>query len=190
MIRFDVLTLGDYLDKKSTEITVRSFAGFYHAQTPKHQRVSTLHFVLSDTSSEARSNMEKTLAGYEIMECTKLYFGPSEETMDELYQLTSLLMLATEDSTGMTIPHALSKGIPVLCFERDGLQDFIDPSCGITIKSRSMEQSIQEFTSMLDILHHDPEVREVLSRGAINRYESYSRLGNSTSVLHRQFLNI
>ncbi len=175
MAMFEVLTLGEFLNKRGIEITIRSFADFYHSVTPKHQRSITMNYI--DDSNSNTAYLNHLLEINDIKNQVRVLNDSTDEEKLEILHKTALLSFPSEESAGMVIPEVLSYGIPVLCMECEGLQEFIDPTCGLIVKYEGLGQSVEEFSDMLKILYFDPEVRKILKKGALRRYEKYFSWG-------------
>lgn len=175
MAKFEALALGEFLNKRGIEITIRSFADFYHSLTPKHQKSVQLNYV--GCYQEDFAYLQETIKLNEIASKVRVYRRVLEDELEDIYKRSSILIYPSSESAGKVIPDILSFGLPILCFNCDGMQDFIDLTCGMPIDYQTQEQSIEEFSKMLNILYHDPEVRKILRKGAFNRYDNYFSWG-------------
>lgn len=172
---FEVLTLGEFLNKRGIEVTIRSFADFYHSVTPKHQRRIVMNYI--DDSNTNRAYLNRLLEINDIKDQVQILDKATDKEKLKVLSKAALLSFPSEEGAGAVIPEVLSYGIPILCLECEGLQDFIDPSCGMIIKFEGLGQAVEEFSDMLKILYFDPEVSKILKKGALNRYEKYFSWG-------------
>lgn len=72
------------------------------------------------------------------------------------------------------VSEALSLGLPVVCFDKDGQQDIMNKECGILIPVNNPKEAILNFTSAIRKIVNEPLVLEKLSRGALQRADEFT----------------
>jgi len=78
-----------------------------------------------------------------------------------------------EGSPGV-VSEAISLGLPVICFDKDGQKDIVDKSCGILIPLDSPKNSIKNFSIAIQSLIDNPEVISKFSEGALKRAKQFT----------------
>jgi glycosyltransferase involved in cell wall biosynthesis len=103
----------------------------------------------------------------------------------DVFAFTSL-----RDTTGIVVLEALSQGVPVICFDHQGVADVVTPACGIKIPVSSPRRAIVDLTAGLRSLAEDPRRRQILSVGARQRATKYlwPRQGDRMADVYREVL--
>ena len=99
------------------------------------------------------------------------------EEIEEIMKDGAALFMPGDRIPVRLISRAFSFGLPILGFYQ--LQDFdlVDQTCSMLVRYRDRYQVITEFTQMLKILYFDPEVRKILKRGTLDKYQKQFRWG-------------
>ena len=169
MTLFNVLSLGGFIPTDDIEIAIEAFADFYHQVTNKHQKC--LHLTIID-KSEQGTHFRKLAKELEINEVFTVISCEQQEVLEDFYAKSATIILPTRKKLGQLVPEALSFGIPIISFDLEHTKEHIDNSCGMLIRYRSREQSIQDFSRCLKILYFDPEALKILKKGAHMKYEN------------------
>ena len=92
------------------------------------------------------------------------------EELDRFYAAADVLVFpALRDAGGSALLEAMSKGIPVVCFDWGGPAEMLDASCGVKIAVTNPEQTIRDLAAALGHLRDDPAGRTALATRAIER---------------------
>jgi glycosyltransferase involved in cell wall biosynthesis len=72
------------------------------------------------------------------------------------------------------VSEALSLGLPVVCFNKDGQRDMVNNNSGILIPVETPELAIENFTLAINKLTHNPDKVTSLSKGALSRAKEFT----------------
>ncbi len=177
MTPFNAITLGDFISAEEMSIVIESFIGFYHNVTAKHQKRSKLHIIGGERHIELIRKMRDSLG---VREAIELVANDNEKLIRELYQSTDILFLPVKEAVGKVIPEALSFGIPILCYESEEIKEELNHTCGMFVEPYKMRgHCVDEFMDKINMLYFDPEVRKILSKGALKQYKECFEWGRS-----------
>ncbi len=104
----------------------------------------------------------------------------------DVFAFTSL-----RDTSGNVMLEAMSRGVPVICFDHQGAADIVTESSGIKIPVTHPEDAIQRWASALTSLARDRRLLQNLSEGALSRAEHFlwSRNGSAMSSVYDNVLS-
>ena len=99
-----------------------------------------------------------------------------------------LVFTSLRDTSGNVVLEALSRGVPVICFDHQGVGDIVTAACGIKVPLTSPKRTVKQLTCAIDTFIVDRGVLALLSRGATKRATEYlwSRNGATMAQLYRQ----
>lgn len=86
----------------------------------------------------------------------------------DLFAFTSL-----RDTTGSVVLEALSAGVPVLCFDHQGVRDLIDSTCGIKLPVTTPAEAVISYRDTIAELARDRTRLARLGAGALIRARRY-----------------
>lgn len=94
------------------------------------------------------------------------------------------------DTSGNVVLEALSRGVPVICPDHQGVADMVTHECGMKLPVESAEQFIRDLASAIAAYHADPAMQTRLSEGAIRRAEYYlwSKQGDRMVAVYERVL--
>ncbi len=103
----------------------------------------------------------------------------------DLFVFTSL-----RDTSGNVVLEALAAGVPVLCFDHQGMHDIVTEECGVKIPVTTPREAVSRLAQAIARLWQDPAEWERMSRGAIRRAENFlwSRQEQTMAGLYRAVL--
>ena len=180
MYTFTVLGLSDVASEAGIEVVFQSFAAFYHNLTPKHKKKSKLVFI--DKGGYALSALQWA-EQLEIKPVLQVLNWKRIEHIKKAYDTASLLLLPSKSKIENIIIEALSKGVPILCYQEKEQEQYIDHTCGTLIDYYSKDQSIEDFANVMQMLYFDPEACKLLKRGAISKYKNQINWAESSKQL-------
>ena len=169
MIPFSVITLGHLVSPNSASTALKSFANFYHTITSKHQRRVKLYIVDESANNDM---LHKQCLEQEIGDVTTILNLSEQETIESIYKSGSVFFLPVKENKDALVQESLSYGLPFIGFTKYGYEEYIDQTCGMLLKEERDEENVIEFARLLQLLYFDPEARNFLKRGAVNKYEA------------------
>lgn len=174
MISFSIIALGDFVSPKGCDVMMKAFANFYHSVTSKHQRRISL-YIIDDAANV--DNIAKACILHKIEEPTSILHLEEQDDIIKLYKSGSLFLFPVQQRKEAIIQESLSYGLPILSYAGLGYEEYIDQTCGMLLKTTSPEEDILEYARLLQLLYFDPEAREFMKRGALNKYKAHFSWG-------------
>lgn len=98
---------------------------------------------------------------------------PLNEALEIMGSADILFFTSLAEATSTVVMEALQNGLPVLCHDTCGFGDVIDSTCGIKIPVISLGKSILYFSTEIFNIINNPEIINILSRGAIQKSKFY-----------------
>ena len=169
MSKFHVMSLGGFIHQEGIDTTLESFAELFHNVTSKHKKRMVLSMITKGVLTE---HIHQKVSQLEIQEAVHLIPWSEQETIEEMYEDASIMILPSRENIVKLIGEAFSFGLPVVCYAKENLRDIIDHSCGMLMEYQDYEQNISNLSEIMRMLYFDPEVRKILKKGAIKKYES------------------
>ena len=78
------------------------------------------------------------------------------------------------DLTSTVTLEALSFGLPIICLDHCGFSHVVNESCGIKINVSSPKKATIDFSTALDKIYKDENLRQSLSHAALKRAKDFS----------------
>lgn len=110
--------------------------------------------------------------GVEI-NCKWMGWLSKEKAIEQFFWADVLVFSSLRDTTGNVVLEALSRGVPVICFDHQGVGDIITENCGIKIPVTSADKAILKMSEAIRYLASERSKLQLLSRGAIERANNY-----------------
>ena len=175
-----VLSPGSFIDKKSIDVAIKSFANLYHRLTPKHQRRLTLCIIEEE---EDVPFLNRKLEEENIQAVSKIINRNDINNTELAYKSASVFLFPSKDSGYKIIQEALSFGLTILTFEHEDTKKELDSSCSILIRQSEEGREYETFSKKLEMLYFDQEVLEILKKGAQVKFEKLYNWGRGTMKL-------
>lgn len=105
--------------------------------------------------------------------CTWTGWLPHHEAMAQYDWADLFVFTSLRDTCGTVVVEALSRGVPIICFDHQGVGDVVTPECGIKIPVTTPRNAISQLTDAIASLAHDRSRLERLSHGATERAREY-----------------
>ena len=106
--------------------------------------------------------------------CEWVGFVPHTEAVKHNGWADVLVFTSMRDTSGNVVLEALTRGVPVICFDHFGAGDTVTNECGIKIPVSSPSKSIRTLGEALQFLAQNPDELESLRKGAVKRAREYS----------------
>lgn len=167
--QFNVLSVGRFVPLKGFDISIRSFAAFYHSQDDEAKKNIRLTLVGDGPEKENLIGLIKEL---EIESVVNLIDWIEREKLETIYNESHVFLFPSHEGAGMVVAEALCHGLPVLCFDNDGPGEFINNQCGYKVAYDTPAICIENFKKKLSILFQSRPVLIEMSYAARLRYET------------------
>lgn len=166
---FNVLSVGRFVPLKGFDITIRSFAAFYHSQEPNSQK--NLKLTLVGDGPE-KDYLHKLIDDLNIRSAVEVIDWIERKQLDEIYKQAHVFLFPSHEGAGMVVAEALCQGLPVLCFDNEGPGEFINQRCGYKIPYNDVEQAVDQFKKKLSNLFQSRSLLVEMSYAARLRFET------------------
>jgi glycosyltransferase involved in cell wall biosynthesis len=115
---------------------------------------------------------------------------PYEEALRQYAWADVLAFTSLRDTSGNVVLEALAAGVPVVCFDHQGVHDIVTDQCGIRIPVTTPREGVARWSDTITQLARDAAFWERLSGGAIQRAHDYlwSRQDGQMAELYYQAL--
>ena len=178
MSTFNVFTLVDLLDEEGMDTVIHSFAPLYKNVTPKHKKRMRLILVGTQKNQYLEDLVQKEKLSEVV---TFRIIGEAQTHLDYLDEASVFLAPYGSLKRGM-IKDCFQQGVPIITYLNEYVKEYIDHSCGMLIRYRTMERAISEFSEKLHMLYFDPEVRKILKKGALASYHTHFTWGHRVAA--------
>jgi glycosyltransferase involved in cell wall biosynthesis len=166
---FNILSVGRFVPLKGFDITIKSFARFYH-QLHEHDKSRAKLILAGD--GPYKNYLKSLAADLQLGDSVRFIEWMKREDLKKLYETSHVFLFPSHEGAGMVVAEALSYGLPVVCFKNCGPGEFIDDNCGIRIDYGRYNSSITEFADAVSKLYIDDRTYSRLSEGAVHRFKS------------------
>ncbi len=187
--KFNILSIGRFVPLKGFDITIKSFAHFYHTQESSVQKKLQLTLI---GKGPQKAELEKLVVNLNLGNSVKFIEWMPKSELHHYFRTSALFLFPSHEGAGMVVPEALSFGLPILCFDNEGPGELMDRTCGYKVPYSTPEKSILEFSNYIDQLFHSKEKRKALSIGAkayFKKYLTWERKGKIISQTYQDILN-
>ncbi len=168
--KFQVLTIGRFVPLKGFDIVIRSFADCFHRQTEPTKKTMQLTLIGKGPEKERLVQIAKDCNLPK--NAVRFVDWLSRDELFRFFAASTLFFFPSHEGAGMVVPEALSYGLPVLCFDNYGPGESVDESCAIKVPYSDYDQSVHSFSTALEWLLHEPELREDMSENAFQCYQN------------------
>ncbi|MEO1436282.1 MAG: glycosyltransferase [Bacteroidota bacterium] len=168
MDQFEILSIGRFVPLKGFDITIRSFATFYHRQPEVLRSKLKLTLVGKGPYKSQLKNLAKAL---NVENAVEIIEWIEREKLMDIYRRADLYFFPSHEGAGMVVPEAMSFGLPIVCFDNYGPGEFVDESCSIKVPYSTYATSVQAFADALKVLFEQKDLKNMLGQGARNQYE-------------------
>ncbi len=185
--KFNVLSIGRFVPLKGFDMTIQSFAHFYHQQTEEGQ--SRLQLTLIGKGPE-KNKLQRLAEKNGVAHAVKFIDWMTRTELDEYFQSSAVFLFPSHEGAGMVVPEALSFGLPVLCYDNIGPGEFVNSKCGMRVAYSTPEESVVRFSNNLNILFSEAEVLENLSIGAKQHFKNEFTWAKKGEVISQSYLDV
>jgi glycosyltransferase involved in cell wall biosynthesis len=168
-LEFNILSVGRFVPLKGFDITIKSFARFYH-QLHEHDKSRTKLILAGD--GPYKKYLKQLASDLQLGDAVRFIEWMKREDLKKLYEQSHVFLFPSHEGAGMVVAEALSYGLPVICFKNCGPGEFIDENCGIRIDYGRYDSSITDFANAISKIYIDDRIYNRLSEGAVHRFKS------------------
>jgi len=167
---FTIISAGRLVPLKGFDLTIHSFALFYHKLSDEEKLKVTLKIV----GSGPELNFLRDLAKRKGVSDRVVFIDWIErKDLLKLYKTSSLFLFPSHEGAGMVVAEAMSFGLPVVCLDNSGPGEFVDEASGIAIKESSYDETVSELSKGISSIFHKTSLTS--RSGARLRFENQFR---------------
>lgn len=183
---FTIISIGRFIALKGFDVTIRSFALFYH-KLPFDKRAQTKLLLVGN--GPELPFLKALIKECKVEDNVEIVLWIERDALKKLYAASKVFFFPSHEGAGMVVPEALSCGLPVLCFDNAGPGEFITEESGIKVPYLSYDQSAGQFADALERLYTDPVLWKRLSLGARKQFEQvfqWDSKGETLKLIYEQ----
>jgi len=123
--------------------------------------------------------------------CTWIGWVPKHEDVMKEYEWADIFVFTSlRDTTAAVVVEALSHGVPIICFDHQGVGDIVTDRCGVKLPVTSPKRAILEIRDAIVSFAQNRKKVKAFSEGAIERASEYlwSRSGDRMAELYQRVL--
>ncbi|MEM6342340.1 MAG: glycosyltransferase [Bacteroidota bacterium] len=184
--RFEVLSVGRFVPLKGFDLTLRSFAGFWHSLSAERQSQTRLSLVGKGPLEGQLKQLSRDL---EIESAVEFINWMPQADLMKRYQSSDVLLFPSHEGAGMVVPEAMAYGLPIICLDNCGPGEFVDDSCGLRASYGQYQDTVQELSQHLVSLNQSQSLRSRLSAGArwrVARYFDWDAKGEKLDQIYQK----
>lgn len=178
---FNVLSVGRFVPLKGFDLTIKSFAKFYHQLSPAQQQKTRLTLIGKGPTKEIL--LEIALVEGVLQAIDFIGWIP-HDLIKRHYQNASVFLFPSHEGAGMVVPEAMSFSVPVVCFAGSGPGDFVHPETTLTVNIDAYSTTITQLASKLNQLFTNQKLMEKERALSLNRFQELFRWNVRGDMLH------
>jgi glycosyltransferase involved in cell wall biosynthesis len=151
--KFQVLSVGRFVPLKGFDLTIKSFAAFYHGLPDCKKNNVSLCLV---GTGPFKDKMLQWIADEKISHVTSVIEWMPRHQLDSLYKGSSVFLFPSHEGAGMVVPEAMSFQLPVLCLKNCGPGEFLHPESQLAVIPSTYDETIANLASKLSSLAYFP----------------------------------
>jgi glycosyltransferase involved in cell wall biosynthesis len=179
-----VLSVGRFVPLKGFDVTLRSFARFYH-DLPEASREQASLTLVGD--GPLRESLERMALELGIGDVTTFIPWIQRTELADLYRASDVFLFPSHEGAGMVVSEAMSYGLPVICFRNSGPGEFVSLASGFRVPYDDYGTCIVRFATHLRELHDDPALRSRMSGYARMAFEERFEWSNKGEALKNAY---
>lgn len=164
---FRVLSAGRFVSLKGFDITVKSFALFYHALPAIQRQNVTLTLA---GSGPAEAMLKKMVQNEGIAHAVTFISWVPHQAMENLYSQANAFLYPSHEGAGMVVPEAMRHALPVLCLQNSGPGQLVHPQSALIIPQGSYQLTTLELAARLKQLLQNKAMASAEQHLSATRY--------------------
>jgi glycosyltransferase involved in cell wall biosynthesis len=185
---FNVISAGRFVPLKGFDLTVLSFSKFISVLSPDEKKKARLTLVGSGPEEDY---IRTLIQEHNIQDNVEIISWIERSELMKLMKTSSIFLFPSHEGAGMVVAEALSFALPVICLDNCGPGEFINASCGITVKEQRYNDTVDQLADGLYTLYTKPEKHKQMRLDARKHFESHfhwDRRGECLADIYSQML--
>jgi len=170
--QFRILSVGRFVPMKGFDITLRSFAAFFH-QLPVNEQAG-VQLVLVGTGP-LKAYLVQLCRQLNIHNNTNIIEWLPRNELTAIYNEASVFLFPSHEGAGMVVPEAMSYGLPVVCLRNCGPGELVSPQSDLCCAYEAYDVTVHAVAGKLKKLYTDQTFYQAESRLAADRYQQLFR---------------
>lgn len=184
---FRIISAGRFVPLKGFDLTIRSYAKFYHALPSMSQANCELVLVGSGPEELRLKALAESL---DVIDSVKFISWIKRDELMSLFKDSAVFLFPSHEGAGMVVAEALSFGLPVVCLDNEGPGQFITQSCGFAIRQGDYEDTVEGLAVALSRLYSDPALLSDMKIAARRRFETHFHWDRRGEMLQKIYAEI
>lgn len=165
---FQVISVGRFVALKGFDISIQSFAAFYHTLPQDDQQKVSLTLV---GQGPAKQMLQTMIEDAGIASCSTIIEWIPKSALDEVYRNSSVFLFPSHEGAGMVVAEAMSYGLPVLCFQNEGPGAFVHPQSALPVSYGKYDEVVKAFAEKLHVLHSNQDAYQQEVALSLRRFQ-------------------
>lgn len=184
---FKILSVGRFVSLKGFDVTIRSFANFYHAlPQPEKEKVQ----LVLVGSGPLKHKLKEIITETGITHVTEIIEWLPRNELPTIYASSSVFLFPSHEGAGMVVPEAMSYGLPVVCMKNCGPGELIHPQSSLSTEYKNYDETINNIALKLNNLFINSQFYYHEKQLALQRYNNLFRWEVRGNLLNEVYQNI
>jgi glycosyltransferase involved in cell wall biosynthesis len=183
---FTIISAGRFVPLKGFDMTIISFAKFYHGLPMQDRKVVKLKLV---GQGPFEKKLKQLAIDYNVAQQVEFVSWIERTALQELYAASSVYLFPSYEGAGMVVAEAMMHGLPVVCWDNAGPGEFVPEKSELRVSLNcSRDYASQLFAGKLHALYYNKILLANESKMAKERYAStftWERRGEELARVYR-----
>jgi glycosyltransferase involved in cell wall biosynthesis len=167
--QFSLISAGRFVPLKGFDLSIRSFALFYHSLPENGQEKCDLTLVGSGPEAGFLAALAAEL---KVAHKVRFIAWMERSELMEKFKSAAAFLFPSHEGAGMVVAEALSFGLPVICLDNEGPGQFIHTHCGYAVAHADDKATVAGLAKAIGDLHASPQKRQQMSLAARQQFEN------------------
>lgn len=154
---FTLISAGRFVPLKGFDLTISSFASFYHSLSQENQQKCELLLVGKGPEEPLLKKLASTL---KVANQVHFISWIERDELMKLFKNSSAFIFPSHEGAGMVVAEALSFGLPVVCLDNEGPGEFISKECGFSIVQSDYNTTVRHLSEAIQQLFYSENIQD------------------------------
>ena len=167
---FVILSIGRFVALKGFDVTIKSFAKFYHNLSSEEKLKTKLVIV---GTGKYKLKVRQWIAENNIENAVEVHEWMPREQLKNIYKQAALFFFPSHEGAGMVVAEAMSADMPVLCWNNFGPGEITHPDSKLKVDyPENYQTGIDAFAEKLHQIFSDKNFYQAEQILAHQRFQS------------------